>query len=37
LARIFSKPKLQIVNDSNTRTNKKLIIQNKEYKIIAGF
>lgn len=37
LARIFSKPKLQIVNDSNTRTNRKLILQNKEYKIIAGF
>lgn len=37
LARIFSKPKLQIVNDSNTYTRKKLIIQNKEYKIIAGF
>ncbi len=37
LARIFSKPKLHIVNDSNTRTNKKFIIQNKEFKIIAGF
>ncbi len=37
LARIFSKPKLQILADSNTRMNRKIILQNKEYKIIAGF
>ncbi len=37
LSRILSMPKLKIVNDSNTYTNKKLILENKAYKIIAGF
>lgn len=37
ISRIFSKPKLMIVSDSNTLTNRKIIIENKEYKIIAGF
>lgn len=37
LSRIFSKPEFKLENDSSTRTNKRLIIENKQYKIIAGF
>ncbi len=37
LTRIFGKPRLKFENDSSTRTNKRLIIENKQYKIIAGF
>lgn len=35
--RIFSKPSLKIVNDTTTKLNKKLIIENEQYKIFAGF
>lgn len=37
LSRIFSAPKLQVVNDTSRLTNKKIILENKAYKIIAGF
>jgi hypothetical protein len=37
LTRLFSRPRFKIENDSSTRTNKRLIIENKQYKIIAGF
>lgn len=37
LSRLLGTSKIDIVNDSNTRTNKKIIIQNNKYKIIAGF
>jgi len=37
LSRIFGTPKFKLENDSNTRTNRRLIIENKQYKIIAGF
>jgi hypothetical protein len=36
-SRILGKPKFKLENDSSTRTNKRLIIENKQYKIIAGF
>lgn len=35
--RMFSKPSLKIVNDTTTKLNKKLIIENDKYKIFAGF
>ena len=37
LTRIFSAPKLQVVNDTSRFTNRKIILENKAYKIIAGF
>jgi len=37
LSRVFSKPSLQILNDSNSILGSKLLIENKKYKIIAGF
>jgi hypothetical protein len=37
LSRMFSRPKFKIENDSNAITNKRLIIENKQYRIIAGF
>jgi hypothetical protein len=37
LTRIFSAPKFQVVNDSSRFTNRKIILENKAYKIIAGF
>ncbi len=37
LARIFSKPQFKLTNDSANFKNRKLIIENKQYKIIAGF
>ena len=37
LTRLFGQPKIKLENDSSTRTNKKLIIENKQYRIIAGF
>jgi hypothetical protein len=36
-SKIFGKPKFKLENDSTTRTNKRLIIENEQYKIIAGF
>lgn len=35
--RMFSKPSIKIVNDTTTKLNKKLIIENDKYKILAGF
>ncbi len=37
LTRIFSAPKLQVVNDTSRFTNRKIILENRAYKIIAGF
>lgn len=37
LSSLTGGPQIRIVNDSNTRTNKKIIIQNNKYQIIAGF
>jgi hypothetical protein len=37
LSRLLGGPKIKLENDSSTRTNKKLIIENNQYKIIAGF
>ncbi len=37
LARIFSKPNFKLTSDSANFKNRKLIIENKAYKIIAGF
>jgi hypothetical protein len=37
LSRLLGAPKIKLENDSSTRTNKKLIIENNQYKIIAGF
>lgn len=37
LSRLFGGSKIKLENDSNTRTNRKLIIENKKYQIIAGF
>jgi hypothetical protein len=37
LSRIFGRPEFKLENDSSTRTNRRLIIENKQYKIIAGF
>ncbi len=37
LKRLFGSSKIKIENDTNTRTNRKLVIENKKYQIIAGF
>lgn len=37
LSSLTGGPQIRIENDSNTRTNKKIIIQNNKYQIIAGF
>ncbi|MES2618019.1 MAG: hypothetical protein V4613_09070 [Bacteroidota bacterium] len=37
LSRVFSKPKFKVIIDSTSITNKKLIIENQQYKIMAGF
>ena len=36
-SRITGGSRIKIENDSNTRTSKKIIIENKKYQIIAGF
>lgn len=37
LTRVFSKPKLKVINDSSSNANRKIILENKQYKIMAGF
>lgn len=37
LGRIFSKPKLKVITDTSKITNRKFIIENDQYKIMAGF
>jgi hypothetical protein len=37
LSRVFSRPSFQILNDSNSILDSKILIENKKYKIIAGF
>ena len=37
LSRVFSKPNFKILNDSNNLLDRKILIENKKYRIIAGF
>lgn len=37
ISRLFSKPNFKIVNDSNNLRDSKIVIENKKYRIIAGF
>lgn len=37
LSKIFSTPKLRVLSDTSKLTNRKFILENKAYKIIAGF
>ena len=37
LSRVFSRPRFHILNDSNSILDSKILIENKKYKIIAGF
>lgn len=37
LSRVFSKPNIKILNDSNSILDRKILIENKKYRIIAGF
>lgn len=37
IKRLFLNSKIKLENDSNTRTNRKIIIENNKYQIIAGF